>query len=273
MNFAPGAWKYALFPLLGAFPALFINPGVTVALLAVGGGVLFFYRDPERTAPLSGVAAPADGKVSVVREEGDRVRLGVFMNVWDVHVNRAPLGGTVEAVEHVPGAHRPAFAKESDRNERVRIEFEDHDVALIAGAFAQRIHPYVEEGETIERGDRIGHISFGSRADVLLPPAFDREDLDVERGEKVTAGETVLARRGGFELAEGAEALEQDDADAGDAEVAGDDADADAEDAEGRAHGLVDDRPATADSEDAETDESGLEDSELTGIGMVDERE
>jgi len=266
MNFAPGAWKYALFPLLGAFPALFITPGATVALLALGGAVLFFYRDPDRTAPLSGVAAPADGKVSVLREEGDRVRLGVFMNVWDVHVNRAPLGGTVETVEHVPGAHRPAFAKESDRNERVRIEFEDHEVALIAGAFAQRIHPYVEEGDAVERGDRIGHISFGSRADVLLPPEFDRDDLAVERGEKVTAGETVLARRGGVELAEDAEAAERAGADA-------EAADDDAEDADGEEHGLVDDRPATADTEGADTDESRLEASERTGIGMVDERE
>jgi len=273
MNLAPGAWKYALFPLLGAFPALFITPGATVVLLALGGAVLFFYRDPERTAPLSGVASPADGKVSVLREEGDRVRVGVFMNVWDVHVNRAPVGGTVEAVEHVPGAHRPAFAKESDRNERVRIELEDHEVTLVAGAFARRIHPYVEEGDTVERGDRIGHISFGSRADVLLPPEFDREDLAVERGEKVTAGETVLARRGGFELAEGAEAAERADAEAPDADAEN----ADAEDAdageERDAHGLVDDRPATADIEDADTDESRFEASERTGIGMVDERD
>ncbi|MFC6728287.1 protein sorting system archaetidylserine decarboxylase [Natronoarchaeum mannanilyticum] len=265
MNFAPGAWKYALFPLLGAFPALFITPGATIVLLALGGAVLFFYRDPERTAPISGVAAPADGKVSVIREEDDRVRLGVFMNVWDVHVNRAPLGGTVEAVEHVPGAHRPAFSKSSDRNERVRIEFEDHEVALIAGAFAQRIHPYVEEGDAVERGDRIGHISFGSRADVLLPPEFDREDLAVDRGEKVTAGETVLARRGGFELAEDAEAAERADGDDAGA------ADADAGDAETEAHGVVDDRAATTDSE--ESDESRLDASERTGIGMVDERE
>jgi len=277
MNFAPGAWKYALFPLLGAFPALFITPGATVGLLAIGGAVLFFYRDPERTAPLSGVAAPADGKVSVLREEGDRVRVGVFMNVWDVHVNRAPIGGTVETVEHVPGAHRPAFAKESDRNERVRIEFEEHEVTLVAGVFARRIHPYLEAGETVERGDRIGHISFGSRADILLPPAFDRDDLAVERGEKVTAGETVLARRGGFELAEGAE---QADADAAAADTPAADADGEtdaddgADDQSGEQHGLVDDRSATADADDeGGDDDSRIEASERTGIGMVDERE
>jgi phosphatidylserine decarboxylase len=66
---------------------------------------------------------------------------------------------------------------------------------LIAGAFARRIHPYVEAGDDLARGDRLGHISFGSRADVVLPPEYDREDVVVEAGEKVQAGETVLAKR------------------------------------------------------------------------------
>ncbi|SNZ04817.1 phosphatidylserine decarboxylase [Natronoarchaeum philippinense] len=242
MNFAPGAWKYALVPLLGAFPALIFSPGVTAVLLALAGAVLYFYRDPERTAPVSGVAAPADGKVSVLREEDGRVRVGVFMNVWDVHVNRAPMGGTVETVEHVPGAHRPAFAKESDRNERVRIAFEDYEVTLVAGAFARRIHPYLEADDAVERGDRIGHISFGSRADVLLPPTFDREDVVVERGEKVTAGETVIARRGGDGPVDEFDAAEQFDAEASD---------------EGR----------------TDLGDSQTESAERTGVGMVDERE
>ena len=93
----------------------------------------------------------------------------------------------------LPGAHRPAFSKDSDRNERVRLEFGDHAVVLIAGAFARRITPYVEAGDTVERGERVGHIAFGSRADVVLPAGTDPAELRVERGDRVRAGETVLA--------------------------------------------------------------------------------
>lgn len=194
MRFAPGAFKFAALPLLGVVPAFFISPGVGILLLAIGVAVLAFFRDPDRTPPPLGVVSPADGKVSVLRMEGDRVRVGVFMNVHDVHVNRAPLGGDVEAVDHEAGGHYPAFSKDSDRNERVRVRFSDHDVTLIAGAFARRITPYVTEGETVERGDRIGHIAFGSRADVLLPPRFDRDDVAVDIGDRVQAGETVIAK-------------------------------------------------------------------------------
>jgi phosphatidylserine decarboxylase len=193
MRFAPGAFKFAALPLLGVVPAFFISPGVGFLLLAVGVAILAFFRDPDRTPPPSGVVSPADGKVSVLRVEGDRVRVGVFMNVHNVHVNRAPVGGEIEAVEHEAGGHYPAFSKDSERNERVRVRFSDHDVTLIAGAFARRITPYVTDGETVERGERIGHIAFGSRADVLLPPRFGRENVTVDIGDRVRAGETVIA--------------------------------------------------------------------------------
>lgn len=222
-RFAPGAWRYALLALAVAIPAAVAarskrwtrRLGLAGPLLSVGA--LLFHRDPDRSPPESGVLAPADGRVSVIREEecesgggadessagsdesaeetGEtRVRVGVFMNVTDVHVNRAPLGGRVEAVEHEPGKHRPAFSKESDNNEKVHVRFDDHDVTLIAGAFARRIHPYAEPGDELARGDRLGHISFGSRADVLLPPEVDLEDVAVERGQTVRAGETKLVR-------------------------------------------------------------------------------
>ena len=137
--------------------------------------------------------AGATRTVSVVREEGDRLRVGVFMNVTDVHVNRAPADGVVEDVTHRPGAHRPAFSKDSDRNERVDVDCGEYDLSLIAGAFARRITPYVEAGDRLERGQRVGHIAFGSRADVLLAPSIDRADLRVRTGQTVRAGETVIA--------------------------------------------------------------------------------
>lgn len=201
MQFARGAWRLAAVPALLALPAVFLSPVATAALLGVAGAVLLAHRDPNRSPPARGIVAPADGRVTVLREEpadqeaGSRVRVGVFMQVTDVHVNRAPLPGEVIAVSHETGGHWPAFSKRSDRNERVVIECESYELTLIAGALARRIHPYVSPGEAIERGQRIGHISFGSRADVLMPPGVGIEDVHVAVGDRVRAGETVLADR------------------------------------------------------------------------------
>lgn len=199
---APGAWRLAAAALaFGLATARRVGRRTALALgLAGAGAVLAFHRDPDRSPPARGAVAPADGTVSVVRTEthdGDaRVRVGVYMSALDVHVDRAPLSGTVESVEHVDGGHRLAFSKESEHNERVHVDVTgpagDHRVTLIAGAFARRIHPYVEAGQELERGERIGHISFGSRADVLLPAGVVEEEVLVERGETVRAGETVL---------------------------------------------------------------------------------
>ncbi|MFB6207369.1 MAG: protein sorting system archaetidylserine decarboxylase [Haloglomus sp.] len=192
---APGARRFALPPLVAAMPLAVLAPPLGAVALALGGFVIWFFRDPERTPPPRGVVAPADGRVSVVREEDGRIRVGVFMNVTDVHVLRAPMDGRVEAATHRPGAHRPAFTKESERNERVDAILDSHEVSMIAGWFARRIYPYLTAGDEVDRGDRIGHIAFGSRADVLLPGAYDREDLLVAEGDNVRAGETVVALR------------------------------------------------------------------------------
>ncbi|UTF52149.1 protein sorting system archaetidylserine decarboxylase [Natronosalvus rutilus] len=231
MKFAPGAWRYAIVPLVVAPFAYLISVGVGIATLLLGVGTLAFFRDPERTPPLSGVVAPADGKVSVMRTEGDQFRLGTFMNVHNVHVVRAPFDATVRDVEHSPGGFKPAFSKDSDRNEKVHLHLEpaegafsegafpegdaensepgldetgdratEAEVTFIAGAFARRIHPYVEPGDSLERGQRIGHIAFGSRVDVVFPPTVAPEDLAVEPGQKMTAGETVILETGGNPL-------------------------------------------------------------------------
>jgi phosphatidylserine decarboxylase len=190
---APGAGRRAALPFALAVLALPVAPPLALLLALAGWAVLVFYRDPERAVPAGGVLAPADGVVSVVREEGDRVRVGVYMNVLNVHVNRAPVAGEVRRVDHHDGGHRPAFSKDSERNERVEIDLGDAEVTLIAGTVARRITPYVAAGDEVSRGDRIGHIAFGSRADVLLPPEIDRTDLYVEEGDRTLAGETLLA--------------------------------------------------------------------------------
>ncbi|EJN59765.1 protein sorting system archaetidylserine decarboxylase [Halogranum rubrum] len=189
---APGTWRYAAPPLLLALPMLVVAFPVGVGLLLLGLAVVAFFRDPERTPPASGIVAPAHGKVSVIREEGEQVRVGVFMNVTDVHVIRAPTDGYAESVERRPGAYKPAFSKDSDRNERVDVDFGTHEVSFIAGWFARRIHPYISGGESVARGERLGHIAFGSRADILLPEWVDVEDVEVEKGQRVTAGQTVV---------------------------------------------------------------------------------
>ncbi|MFD1642429.1 protein sorting system archaetidylserine decarboxylase [Halohasta litorea] len=189
---ASGGWRYAIAYFALALPAAVFAPPLAAVALALGVGSLWFHRDPERTPPESGIIAPADGHISVIREEGDRLRVGTFMNVTDVHINRAPTAGTVKTVDHRPGAYKPAFSKDSDRNEQVVIDCGEYHVIQIAGWFARRIHPYVEPGDELVRGQRIGHISFGSRVDVLLPSAYSREDLLVEKGEAVTAGETRI---------------------------------------------------------------------------------
>ena len=207
---APGTARLALPPLALALPALVVLPSLGLLLAALGAAVVVFHRDPSRSPPAAdGVfLAPADGRVSVIREEGagdgdgnengngsgnGRLRLGVYMSAANVHVNRAPAPGTVRAVDHRPGANRPAFSKDSERNERVAIDCGGYDLTLIAGAFARRIHPYVSAGDAIERGQRVGHISFGSRVDLLFPPEVDAEHLRVERGDRVRAGETIVA--------------------------------------------------------------------------------
>ncbi|MDY6819634.1 MAG: protein sorting system archaetidylserine decarboxylase [Halobacteriales archaeon] len=195
-RFAPGAKRYAVIAAAIGVIGVVLSPIGLLLVPGLGLFVLWFYRDPDREPPAEGIISPADGRVSVIREENDRIRLGVFMNVTDVHVNRAPIDGTVGTVDHTAGAHRPAFTKDSERNERVRIEFEEAlTVVQIAGAFARRITPYVAAGDSLDRGDRIGHIAFGSRVDVLFPPDVSQDAIEVSKGDAVRAGETVIATR------------------------------------------------------------------------------
>lgn len=199
MDFAPGTWRLAAPPLVVAVPTAFLAPYVALALVALAVLALLFHRDPPRPTG-EGLVSPAEGTVSVVRQETDdegrnRLRVGVYMSARDVHVNRAPLAGQVAHIAHEPGANRPAFSKDSDRNERLRVDVErtngDYELVLVAGWFARRIHTYVTPGDRIERGERVGHISFGSRADVVCPPGVTREDLIVGVGETVRAGESL----------------------------------------------------------------------------------
>ncbi|GAB3491169.1 phosphatidylserine decarboxylase [Nocardiopsis coralliicola] len=172
--------------------------GRALAVPAVGfaAAMAWFFRDPDRTPPPAGLVSAADGTVQSIDTRPDgRTRVAVFMNPLNVHVNRAPIAGAVIRQEHRPGGFRPAFDKDSERNERVIWTFETEvgeiTVVQIAGAMVRRIVPYLAEGQKAEKGQRIGLIRFGSRVDVYLPPGIAPA---VEVGQVVRAGETRLDR-------------------------------------------------------------------------------
>lgn len=167
-----------------------------VPATALAAGMLWFFRDPERELGEGRVLSPADGVVqSVVPWPDGRIRVAIFMSPLNVHVNRAPLAGTVASVEHIPGGYVPAFNKESEHNERVvwrfASELGDVEMVQIAGAVARRIVPYVPQGCKVEQGERVGLIRFGSRVDVYLPEGIEPA---VEVGQRTTAGVTRLDR-------------------------------------------------------------------------------
>jgi len=152
---------------------------------AVVGAVFscWFFRDPEREPPADPrlVVSPADGRVLAVTRVAENdflrcptTRVSIFMSIFDVHVNRSPVGGTIEQIRHTPGKFRAAFAdKSSDENERNAMILNDGDrrylIVQIAGAVARRIVNRRSEGDTVDRGERYGMIMFGSRVDVYLP--------------------------------------------------------------------------------------------------------
>lgn len=196
-----------------------------LALLTVC--VLAFFRDPQRVVPQDerSIVSPADGLVTLIRKvpppreltmddgTGTRpmsvepvTRVSIFMSVFDVHINRAPIGGTVRRVIYIPGKFVNAdLDKASEENERQHVMIERGDGLMlcftqIAGLVARRIVPFIKPGDMIAGGQRVGLIRFGSRVDVYLPQGTEPRVL---LGQKVYAGETVLAEVGEARVIEG----------------------------------------------------------------------
>ena len=192
--------------------------GWLLVLLAIA--IAAFFRDPERVVPQDdeAILSPADGLVSQIVEidpppelqvddgtgvaglpPGRTLRVSIFMSLFDVHVNRAPVGGTVRRVVYVPGKFINAERdKASEDNERQHLLIERRDrlrigFTQIAGMVSRRIVPFVKPGDTLAAGQRVGLIRFGSRVDLYLPPDTDPRVLP---GQRVVAGETVIARPG-----------------------------------------------------------------------------
>ncbi len=159
---------------------------------------LYFFRDPERQAPEGPVAvSPADGKVVAVRPENGGTRISIFLNIFDVHVNRSPVGGVITDVRYQKGCFKVASREEcSAVNEQNVVTVCDNGTCVtfkqIAGLIARRIVFTKKPGDRVEMGERIGLIKFGSRMDVLFGPEWD---VVVAPGMRVSAGVSVLARR------------------------------------------------------------------------------
>ena len=195
MKIAPQAYPYAAaLGLLTLALAVLWHPAAGAPPLLLLLFTLWFFRDPERDVPrdAGAVISPADGRVI---QAGPR-RISIFMNVFNVHICRAPTAGRVDSVEHRPGSFGAAFRDEaSEHNERTAVElaYEDRRIVftLVAGLVARRIVCRLEAGQHVEAGQRIGLIQFGSRVDVDLPPGAS---IEVGLRDRVVGGETVIAR-------------------------------------------------------------------------------
>ena len=184
--------------------------------------VAAFFRDPIRTTPGGEglIIAPADGMVTMIAQvppprelmgegglaEGLVTRVSIFMSVFDVHINRAPIAGEIKRVVYIPGKFLNAdLDKASEDNERQHILVEGRDGLLvgftqIAGLVARRIVPWVKPGDVVAAGERVGLIRFGSRVDVYLPAGTASQLI---LGQRTIAGETIVARAGVSEAVEG----------------------------------------------------------------------
>jgi len=207
----PEGYKFAAPPVLAAIAAegcaRLLGAGrwldaAAAVLLALGLFVMYFFRDPERPIPQDpdAVVSPADGRVTLVAPEELEGRAGqrvsIFLSVFDVHINRAPVAGTIAAVDYRHGQfHNAMFARASAENEQnvIRLATPRGEVMFkqIAGVIARRILFWKARGEAVQKGERVGMIRFGSRVDLWLP---ETANVTVRPGDIVRGGKSILAR-------------------------------------------------------------------------------
>jgi phosphatidylserine decarboxylase len=194
---------YAAALLAGAAAVTYLTSWYwAIPLYILAAFCLYFFRDPDREVPPGPVAvSPADGKVVVVKPENGGQRISIFLNVFDVHVNRTPIPGRVLDIRYQEGqflvASKEQASHSNEQNtitvegtvggEPTRIVFKQ-----IAGLIARRIICYKKPGDTVEAGERVGLIKFGSRVDVQLGPEWE---IVVKVGQRVSAGSSVIARK------------------------------------------------------------------------------
>lgn len=198
---SPQGWPFIL--ALAAALAVAIVACWTIAqiiTLILFVFVLNFFRDPERDTPIGDdlYICPADGKVIRAEARDGHLRVDIFMNVFNVHVNRAPMSGIITDMTYIQGRFvNASFDEAAEENERNRFELRSADgvythFTQISGLIARRIISYVQPGDTVKAGQRIGMIRFGSRVNCEIPADFD---LQVSVGDHVSAGTTILAKK------------------------------------------------------------------------------
>lgn len=197
------AYKFGLPPIaVGLLLLAFGWKWPAGIIIFLGLFVFYFFRNPERTIPTEAgaVVSPADGHiVEIVDEDLDSIagwRISIFLSIWDVHVQRAPVAGRIDSVVYRPGrfyaALRSAASRENEQN-IIRIETPAGPLVFkqIAGAIARRVLCWKTKGEIVALGERVGIIRFGSRVDVWLPK---EAQVVIRRGQMVKGGESILAK-------------------------------------------------------------------------------
>ena len=194
-----GIYYAAALAASGGLVAWLAGAWFALPLWILAAFCLYFFRDPNRAIPPGPVAvSPADGKVVAVKAEGPGMnRVSVFMSVFDVHVNRAPIAGRIAAVEYREGSFHVASKEESSTgNEQNVVTLAGDGTTVvfkqIAGLIARRIVFRKQPGDRVAMGERVGLIKFGSRMDVLFGPEWE---IAVRAGMRVAAGSSVIARR------------------------------------------------------------------------------
>jgi phosphatidylserine decarboxylase len=205
MKLAPEGYPFIIVTGVTAlFIAFILHLLFALPFIALTAFMLFFFRDPDRSIPGESdlFVAPADGRVILIEEvhENEHINssvklVSIFMSPFNVHVNRSPCDGKVRKINHNRGRFIAAYRKEASiKNENIEMVLDtaygDVLVRQVAGFLARRAVCRKKEGDTVERGERYGIIKFSSRLDVYLP---NDVDIKVKLGDKVMAGETVLA--------------------------------------------------------------------------------
>jgi len=189
---------YALgFGAAGALITWLLSWPFAIPFYLLAAFCLNFFRDPERVIPAGPYAvSPADGKVVAIKpDDAGGLRISIFLNVFDVHVNRSPVAGVIRGVHYQKGkflnAMNPASAESNEQN-TVSVDAAGHGIIFkqIAGLLARRIVFIKKIGDTVQRGERVGLIKFGSRTDVLLEPSAR---IEVKVGDRVKGGSSILA--------------------------------------------------------------------------------
>lgn len=205
----PAGWMIVGGCWIGVAIIMMLWPMIGIGLLPVAIWCVWFFRDPYRQVPSAphAIISPADGRIVDISQHpppkelemgrGSMRRIGIFMNVFDVHVNRVPMDGVITRRSYSPGRFfNASLDKASEHNERMALTIRGKDgvsiaCVQIAGLIARRIECAVEPKQKVRRGDRFGIIRFGSRVDLYLPMDVD---VDVRISDRVRAGETVVAR-------------------------------------------------------------------------------